>query len=652
MKKLVLAEKPSVGRDLAAALGCGKNEKGYLEGARYIVTWALGHLVELAEPHDYNPEWKRWEMKHLPMVPEKVKLKVMRKTSQQFQVVRGLMKRADVEEVIIATDAGREGELVARWIIMKAGWKGNISRLWISSQTDKAIKEGFANLKSGKVYIPLYQAAQARAEADWLVGLNVTRALVCKFNSQLSAGRVQTPTLNIIVEREHEIEKFIPKPFWTLSADLDGIETEWKSKDDKNRFYEKQSAEEMLKKLKGQPALVESVSKKKKTENPPLAYDLTELQREANKQFGYSAKQTLQIIQVLYERHKICTYPRTDSRHITEDMVSTLRERLLAVNVHPWHPAVAPLLKEELKPGKNFVDSSKVSDHHAIIPTEKKVNPAALSMDEKKVFDLIVKRFLEVLYPAYEYNEIKLAVKIGSEQFFTSEKLPLSLGWKLVCSANVHSKPQLVFKMEKLRPGDRLEVKSMQLHEGRTTPPLRYTEASLLAAMEAPGKFITDENLREYVKDGGLGTPATRAEIIERLVSAYYIERKGKTLFPTEKGLQLVTLVPESMKSPLLTAEWEKRLSLIAQGKENWLKFIADIVDNTRELVKKVQFSGKEYHEVIRPDEKVIFEEKPGLPTGRGNRKQKSFERSLVKQYGNQRKRQEEEETLGDLFDF
>lgn len=648
MKKLVLAEKPSVGRELAKALGCTQSNKGFIEGRDYIVTWALGHLVTLAEPHDYNTDWKRWDMKYLPMIPEKVKLKVMPKTSQQFRVVKEQMRRADIEEVIIATDAGREGELVARWIILKAGWKGNVSRLWISSQTDKAIQEGFRNLKPGKLYIPLYQAAQARAEADWLVGLNVTRTLVCKYQAQLSAGRVQTPTLNIMVEREKEIKNFIAKPFWRLVADLDGISLDWQNDKGVQRFYDQQQAEAMRSRLLGKPAIVESVNKKQKKENPPLAYDLTELQREANKQYGYSAKQTLSLVQSLYERHKVCSYPRTDSRYITDDMVSTLRERLSAVNVHPWNLAVAPLLNTELKPGKNFVDNSKVSDHHALIPTEKRVVPSTLSMDERKVFDLIVKRFLEVLYPPYEYSEISLEVRIDGERFTTKEKLPLVMGWRLVSQAATHARPHLVFKIEKMKQGQAVPVKSLDLQEGKTTPPSRYTEASLLTAMESPGKFIDDETMREYVKAGGLGTPATRAEIIERLISAFYIERKGKTLFPTEKGMQLVDLVPESMKSPELTAEWEQRLSAIAKGEEDWKKFLADITQNTRELVSSVQKSGREYTEVFQPDEKT---EKPGLQTGRKNRQQKAYDKRLVNQYGKQKK-QQDEETLGDLFDF
>jgi DNA topoisomerase-3 len=333
-------------------------------------------------------------------------------------------------------------------------------------------------------------------------------------------------------------------------------------------------------------------------------------------------------------------------------MVPTLRERLAAVNVHPWNLAVAPLFKEELKPDKNFVNDSKVSDHHAIIPTEKRVNPAALSLDEKKVFDLIVKRFLEVLYPPHEFQEISLQVQIAGELFSAKEKLPLVMGWKLVSNAATHSRPQLVFKMEKLKANDSVEVNSLELAEGRTTPPKRYTEASLLSAMESPGKFIDDEEMREYVKDGGLGTPATRAEIIERLLSAYYIERKGKILYPTEKGKQLVNLVPDIMKSAELTADWEKRLAKIAKGEEDWQKFLADIICNTRELVALVQRSQKEYHEVLRPDEKEALDDKPGLAPGRKNRKQKAFEKRLVNQYGKQRKRQDDEETLGDLFDF
>jgi DNA topoisomerase-3 len=330
-------------------------------------------------------------------------------------------------------------------------------------------------------------------------------------------------------------------------------------------------------------------------------------------------------------------------------MIPSLRERLSAVNVHPWNLAVAPLMKQELKPGKNFVDNSKVTEHHALIPTEKRVVPSALSMDERKVFDLVVKRFLEVLYPPYEYSEISLKVRIDGELFTTKEKLPLVMGWKLVSQAATHARPHLVFKIEKMKVRQAIPVKSLNLMEGRTTPPARYTEASLLTAMESPGKFIDDETMREYVKQGGLGTPATRAEIIERLVSAYYIERKGKTLYPTDKGMQLVDLVPESMKSPELTAEWERRLSAIAKGKEDWKRFLADITQSTRELVSSVQKSGREYKEVLRPEDK---DEKPGLRTGRKNRQQKAYDKRLVSQYGKQKKPQQDEETLGDLFDL
>ncbi len=398
MKSLVLAEKPSVGREIARVLQCNQKGKGYMEGPRYVVTWALGHLVTLAEPDDYDQRLKQWRMEDLPMLPPKMKLKVIRQTSQQYQVVKSLMKRDDIKDLVIATDAGREGELVARWIMEMVRWQKPFYRLWISSQTDDAIREGFAHLQPGTNYNNLYDAAVCRAEADWLIGLNVTRTLTCKYNAQLNAGRVQTPTLAMIVQRENEINKFVPVDYWTLRADFGDYSGDWRGKDGA-RLYQLAQAEEIIARVKNQAGVIKNIKTEAKSEPPPLAYDLTELQRDANRRYNWPAQKTLAVLQDLYERHKLVTYPRTDSRYISQDIVPTLPLRLKRMGVGPYAALVKPLLNKPLHPGKRFVDDSKVSDHHAIIPTEQALNLAALDEDEKRLYDLVARRFIAVLYP-------------------------------------------------------------------------------------------------------------------------------------------------------------------------------------------------------------------------------------------------------------
>lgn len=594
MKSIVLAEKPSVAREMAKVLNCNKKGKGYFEGSKYVVTWALGHLVTLAEPAAYDQKYKEWRLQDLPMLPEKMKLKVIRKTSHQFRTVANLIKRSDMGELIIATDAGREGELVARWIMKLGGWKKSVKRLWISSQTDEAIRQGFANLKPGGDYNNLYQAAVCRAEADWLIGLNITRALTCKFNAQLSAGRVQTPTLFMIIEREHEIETFIPKDYWTIDVDFGDYFGTWRRKDGNTRIFEQSSAQEIVEKVKRGAGIIMHVNVETKNEPPPLAYDLTELQRDANRRYGFSAKKTLSVIQSLYERHKLVTYPRTDSRYITTDMVDTLPQRLKAIASGAYASLVKPLLQTKLNPGKRFVDNEKVSDHHAIISTEQLLDLSKLDGDEQRLFDLIVRRFITILYPPHKYDQTTIVTLVNGERFYSRGKVVKDLGWKKVTTRQADTEegredrlPEQSLKQQ--RKGAKKVVKRCKLNKGKTKPPSRYTEATLLTAMENPGKFINNEKLREAVKDSGLGTPATRAEIIEKLLYTNNIERVGKELRPTSKGKQLIDLVPLALKSPALTAQWELRLGKIAKGRENNQKFLSDIRLNAAELVKIVR---------------------------------------------------------------
>ncbi|HBM81779.1 MAG TPA: DNA topoisomerase III [Clostridiaceae bacterium] len=597
MKSLVLAEKPSVAREIARVLNCNIKGKGYLEGNKYVVTWALGHLVTLAEPEDYDKKLKVWNMDDLPMLPEKMKLKVIKETSHQFSVVRHLMIRNDICELIIATDAGREGELVARWIMILSGWKKPFKRLWISSQTDKAIKEGFANLKPGRSYDDLFHAALCRAEADWLIGLNVTRALTCKFNAQLSAGRVQTPTLSIIIKRESEIKNFKPADFFTIQADFGDYFGEWRNKSGNGRIFERNKAEELIQNLKGHDGIVREVHTELKSELPPLAYDLTELQRDANRRYGFSAQKTLSVLQGLYEIRKIVTYPRTDSRYISSDIVPTLPSRLKAMDVAPYAALIKPILSKPIKTTKRFVDNSKVSDHHAIIPTEQPLDLSSLNSDEKNLYDLIARRFISVLYPPYKYKQTLITTEINGQNFYSSGKTPEDQGWRKVeYRTPVKDEGDLLEqKLSIQKIGNTKVVKNIKLNKSKTKPPARYTEATLLTAMESPGKFIEDEELRESIKAGGLGTPATRAEIIEKLIYANYIERHGKELVPTSKGIQLINIVPENLKMPELTAEWELKLSEIAKGRgDRWI-FMDGIRKNAVELVQAVQADTSVY---------------------------------------------------------
>ena len=593
-KTLVLAEKPSVARELARVLGCKQSGEGYLEGEKYIVTWALGHLVELAPPEDYDKAWAKWDMLTLPMLPERMKTVVIPQSGRQFRAVQAQLRRGDVGELVIATDAGREGELVARWILEKAGWKGPARRLWISSQTDKAIREGFAHLRPAAEYDNLFRSARARSEADWLVGLNVTRALTCRHNAQLSAGRVQTPTLALIVEREEAIRSFVPQEFWTVTAKLPGFTATWRDPNGQARLFDRERAEE--------EGVVTRLRRTRRQAPPPAAYDLTELQRDANKKYAYSAKETLAILQNLYEVHKVVTYPRTDSRYIPDDVVPTLPERLRSVMVEDYKPLAAELLRSRPLQTKYLVNAAKVTDHHALLPTEEPVELWRLTGPERNIYDLIVRRFLAVLLPPFEYEEVALTLEVEGETLHARGKAVLSPGWRAAYDRTFaleeedEEGDEREQSLPALAEGERLTVQSARANPGKTAPPKRYTEATLLTAMEHPAAQVADrEQGRILEETGGLGTPATRADIIEKLFSAFYVERRGKELVPTSKGVQVVGLAPEELRSATLTAQWERRLGEIAQGREQEGAFVDEMRQFAARLVAQVKASDAAY---------------------------------------------------------
>jgi len=591
-KTLVLAEKPSVGKELARVLGCRKSSNGCLTGEQYIVTWALGHLVTLAEPEHYGEEYKSWRMDLLPMLPPKMALTVIPETAKQYGVVKTLLHSKEISSLIIATDAGREGELVARWIMAKAGFHKPAKRLWISSQTDKAIRQGFATLKDSKEYDNLYQAAQARAEADWLVGLNITRALTCKYNAQLSAGRVQTPTLALIVRREEEIKRFVPKDYYNVNADLGSFFATYRDGKNQCAIFDKEEAERVAAKIQNQVFRITQIQVVPKKTPPPLLYDLTELQRDANKLYQYSPKETLAIMQRLYENHKLLTYPRTDSRYLTDDMVPTLRERLQSVSFGEFSPLAGEIIRQRRPIARACVNNARVTDHHAIIPTEEAPNLLNLSVAEKRIYFLVIKRFLTCFYPDYEYKQLKITLTAAGEVFTAAGREIIQLGWKKVYDREEETE-EVEQVLPSFRKGDSFTCQNVQMKALKTAPPARYTEATLLSAMEDPSKYIEDKQLKGYI-GSGLGTPATRADIIEKLFSSFYVEKKGTSIVPTSKGIQLIGLMPDDLKEPLLTAQWERKLEAIGKGADKDA-FIHEIKGYTTALVKMVTKSQAKY---------------------------------------------------------
>ena len=579
-KILVLAEKPSVGRDIARVLGCKNEKNGYIEGSKYIVTWALGHLVTLADPETYDKKYKSWEMNDLPILPKELKTVVIKKTSKQFNTVKAQLNRNDVDEVVIATDAGREGELVARWIIEKAHIKKPIKRLWISSSTDKAIKEGFTKLRDGRDYNNLYYSAIARAEADWIVGINATRALTTKYNASLSCGRVQTPTLAIISKREDEIRNFKPKDYYTLDVLTEKggsyLKLSWHGRNNSTSTFNKDKIEKIKKKVNNKDLKIVDVKKSNKKKYSPALYDLTELQRDANKIFGYSAKETLSIMQKLYEHHKVLTYPRTDSRYLTDDIVDTLKDRIKAVNTSEYSKVCMKLLKTKIKPNKSFVDNSKVSDHHAIIPTEERVFLGDLSDKERKIYDLVVKRFLSVLCPPFEYEQTTIKGVCEGETFTANGNKINKLGWRENYTVE---DDETYGGIIDVNVGEVLNIESVKIESKKTNPPSYLNEATLLTEMEK----------------NNLGTVATRADIIEKLFNSFFVEMKNKEIHITSKGRQLLDLAPADLKSPELTAKWEKTLTDISKGKSKKNDFINQMKNYSKTIVKEIKNSENKF---------------------------------------------------------
>lgn len=581
MKKiLVLAEKPSVGRDIANVLKCKNEKNGYIEGEKYVVTWALGHLVTLADPEGYNTKYKEWKMEDLPIIPKYLKTVVIKKSGKQYQKVKSLLERKDIEDIVIATDAGREGELVARWIIEKSGVKKPMNRLWISSNTDKAIKEGFNKLESSKKYDRLYDSALARAEADWIIGINATRALTVKYNAQLSCGRVQTPTLNMVLKREEEIKSFEPKKFYGVDIKVNKlgniIKLTWKNNKGNSSVFNEDIVNKVIDKIKNQEADVKKYSVKSKKTYSPQLYNLTELQREANKIYGYSAKETLSTMQSLYERHKLLTYPRTDSRYISSDIVDTLKDRVKAVNIGDYRKVSNEILKRKIKISKSFVDDSKVIEHYAIIPTEERAFLSELTLKERNIYDLVIKRFLSVLYDPEEYDETIMECEIAGEKFTAKFKNIKKLGWKELYSSE---NDDLYSSVITFKEGEKIKVDEILKTEGKTNPPAHLNEATLLTLMEK----------------NNLGTVATRADIIDKLFSTYLLEKKGNDILITAKGKQLLGLVPEKLKSAEMTSEWERKLQKISENKLNKKVFMNEIKDYSKKAIEDIKSSDSKF---------------------------------------------------------
>lgn len=595
-KTLILAEKPSVGKDIARVMQCHKNINGGMEGNKYIVTWALGHLVTLADPEKYDSHYQKWDLQDLPIMPEKMQLVVIKKTAKQYNAVKNLMNRNDVKKIIIATDAGREGELVARWIINKAHINKPMQRLWISSVTDKAIKEGFKNLKDARDYDSLYHSAYSRSIADWLVGINATRALTCKYNAQLACGRVQTPTLAIIAKREEEIKNFIPRNYYGIKVRTDQISWSWQTNKNGTHLFDENKIDQIIKTLNNQPLKITEITKTTKKKYAPQLYDLTELQRDANKLYGYSAKETLSIMQDLYEYHKVLTYPRTDSRYLTEDIVPTLKERLTASKGGYYDHLIDKILANPIKKQAHFVNNSKVSDHHAIIPTEQPAMIGSFTERELKIYELVIKRFLAVLLPPYIYEQTAIKAVINQETFIARGKTEQQSGWKEVYGHLDEEDDSQALPL--LKQNQNLAVSEITKTTGQTTPPARFNEATLLSAMENPVHYTNSASKQintTLINTGGLGTVATRADIIEKLFNTFLIEKHGNDLYVTNKGKQLLQLVPQDLKEPELTAKWEMELSKIAKNKQKSNYFIKEIKNYTHTLIDEISSSDAKF---------------------------------------------------------
>jgi DNA topoisomerase-3 len=604
-KVLVIAEKPSVGRELAKILGCKKQGNGCLIGDKHIVSWAIGHLVTLCEPQDYDPELKRWNFADLPILPRQLKIKPVENTIQQYNILARLMQDEIVESLVCATDSGREGELIFRYIYHAAACEKPFKRLWISSMTTKAINDGFKKMKDGSAYDNLYDSARCRSEADWLVGINASRAFSIKYDALLPIGRVQSPTLALIVERQAEIDDFKPLPYWEVEAEFEDFKAIWfdPQADDSSKILKQEAAKKICELISDKTAITSQVKLEKKSQPAPLLYDLTELQRDANKKYGYSAQNTLSIAQNLYEKKKMITYPRTDSRYISDDMKETITNTLKHLQVEPFKAYAEHLLALDKLPfSKRIINNKKITDHHAIIPAETTPNLNRLSPEEKNIYNLIVKRFFAVFYPKYRYSITRITMQVETEQFMARGKTVIDWGWKYFYKNETKQNEQVLPKIQK---GDTRPVTGSEILEKKTSPPKAYNEASLLSAMENAGRFVEDDELKEQLKDNGLGTPATRASIIERLLQVKYIRRKGKSLAPTDKGKKLISVMPSALKSPEFTGKWERGLSSIAKGELEAERFMEAIENYVRKVIiladnkpGKVRFENKNRQEV------------------------------------------------------
>ena len=574
MHTLVVAEKPSVARDIARVLGARDKGENCLIGGGYVVTWAIGHLVTLKEPQELDERYTKWRAQDLPILPERMETKVIRKTSAQFRSVKKLMNDKETDHIICATDSGREGELNFRYIYEQAGCKKPVMRLWISSMTDEAIRQGFDNLRPSSDYDALYASARCRADADWLIGMNATRAYTLRYNVLLSVGRVQTPTLSMLVKRRKEIDSFVPQTYYTVRADFGAYHGAYVSSKGEKRIDSRELAEEIAARVKGKQGVVTQATREKKTEYPPLLYDLTTLQREANGQLGFTAKKTLATAQKLYEHHKLITYPRTDSRYLSRDMTGKV-EKALASYTGDLQPVGEKALAFGVRMTPRVFDDAKLTDHHAIIPTGKRADKLPLTPDERNLYEMIARRLAAAFYPNHEYDALRVVTRVGEDDFLSTGKSVTQEGWKEVYRQQVEKKKKTEDeqKLPPLSQGDTALCKGAKAREEQTKPPKEHNDASLLREMEHAGRQIEDEALREEMKDCALGTPATRAAIIERLLEVGYVRRSGKNLVATPKGVQLIEAVPPEIASPETTGRWERALSQIARGQDGEARF-------------------------------------------------------------------------------
>lgn len=574
MHTLVVAEKPSVARDIARVLGAGEREDACLTGNGYVVTWALGHLVTLKEPQELDARYTRWKREDLPILPEKMETKVIKKTKSQFLALKKMMCSGQTQQIVCATDSGREGELIFRYIYEQAGCDKPVLRLWISSMTDEAIRAGFESLRPASDYDALYRSARCRADADWLIGMNATRAFTLRYGVLLSIGRVQTPTLSMLVKRRKEIDAFVPQTYYTVRADFGDYKGVYIDEKGERRMETAQQARQIAGRAKGREGRVIQAGREKKVERPPLLYDLTALQREANSQFGFTAKKTLATAQNLYEKHKLLTYPRTDSRYLSLDMLPKVKKTLAA-----YDGALEEIGRQALKHGvtktPRVFDDAKLTDHHAIIPTGKRAGGLALTQDERRLYELVARRLAAAFYPNHEYDALRVITAVGEDRFLSTGRAVTREGWRAVYrgAGKRRTRGEEEQELPALTEGDTRTCEEAQAKEEKTKPPKEHSDASLLSEMEHAGRQIEEESVREQMRDCALGTPATRAAIIERLIEVGYVRRSGKNLVATPKGVQLMEAVPPEIASPETTGRWERALARIARGEGGETRF-------------------------------------------------------------------------------